>query len=132
MTQPLGPLDDRCLNSYSKATRRIECLTYAGSWREPFISEPGWLRYSAYLDFDAEENYRPGRWLPILHVDSFRCSLGEALEPVLLSSLDFSRMAGCDAALTADEEPDYGQIELDDGLVQALRRSLKIRLKVSD
>ena len=40
-------------------------------------------------------------------------------------------MAGVMAALTADEERDYGQIELEDGLVQALAQFEDVGFKVS-
>jgi len=57
--------------------------------------------------------------------------VGEALENGLFNSLDFQRIGGVVAALTADEERDYGQLELEDGLVNALAKFEDIGFKVS-
>jgi len=126
-TQTLwGLLDDA--DELQRATRRIERLRDE-VW-EPFHQRARVLAVFGYLDFDAEKITDRGRWLADLHVDR-PLLVGEALERGLLSSLDFSRMAGVMAALTADEERDYGQIELEDGLIQALAQFEDVGFKVS-
>ncbi len=126
-TQTLwGLLDDA--DELQRATRRIERLRDE-VW-EPFFQRARVLAAFGYLDFDAEKITDRGRWLADLHVDR-PLLVGEALERGLISSLDFSRMAGVMAALTADEERDYGQIELEDGLVQALAQFEDVGFKVS-
>jgi superfamily II RNA helicase len=97
---------------------------------EPFHQRARVLAECGYLDFEAEKITERGRWLADLHVDR-PLLVGEALESGLLGSLDFSRMAGVMAAFTADEDRDYGQIELEDGLVQALTQFEEVGFKVS-
>jgi len=111
-----------------RATRRIARLREE-VW-EPFHQRARVLATFGYLDFDAEKITDRGRWLADLHVDR-PLLVGEALENGLFNSLDFQKIAGVVAALTADEERDYGQIELEDGLVNALARFEDIGFKVS-
>ena len=111
-----------------RATRRIERLREE-VW-EPFHQRARVLAVFGYLDFDAEKITERGRWLADLHVDR-PLLVGEALESGLFNSLDFHRMAGVMAALTADEERDYGQLELEDALVNALAQFEDIGFKVS-
>jgi len=126
-TQTLWGLLD-VADELQRATRRIERLRDE-VW-EPFYQRARVLAVFGYLDFDAEKITDRGRWLADLHVDR-PLLVGESLERGLLSSLDFSRMAGVMAALTADEERDYGQIELEDGLIQALAQFEDVGFKVS-
>jgi len=111
-----------------RATRRIEKLREE-VW-EPFHQRARVLAVFGYLDFDAEKITERGRWLADLHIDR-PLLVGEALESGLFNSLDFNRMAGVMAALTADEERDYGQLELEDALVNALAQFEAIGFKVS-
>lgn len=111
-----------------RATRQIERLREE-VW-EPFHQRARVLAVFGYLDFDAEKITERGRWLADLHVDR-PLLVGEALETGLFNSLDFHRMAGVMAALTADEERDYGQLELEDALVSALAQFETIGFKVS-
>jgi superfamily II RNA helicase len=111
-----------------QATRRIARLREE-VW-EPFHQRARVLATFGYLDFDAEKITSRGRWLADLHVDR-PLLIGEALEKGLFNSLEFHKLAGVVAALTADEERDYGQLELDDGLVTALARFEEIGFKVS-
>ena len=111
-----------------RATRRIARLREE-VW-EPFHQRARVLATFGYLDFDAEKITDRGRWLADLHVDR-PLLVGEALENGLFNSLDFQRIAGVVAALTADEERDYGQLELEDGLVNALAQFEDIGFKVS-
>jgi hypothetical protein len=111
-----------------RATRRIEILREE-VW-QPFHQRARVLAVFGYLDFDAEEITERGRWLADLHIDR-PLLVGEALENGLFNSLDFHRLAGVMAALTADEERDYGQLELEDALVNALAQFEEIGFKVS-
>jgi len=111
-----------------RATRRIAGLRDE-VW-EPFHQRARVLAAFGYLDFDAEKITDRGRWLADLHVDR-PLLVGEALEKGLFKALDFHRIAGVVAALTADEERDYGQLELEDGLVNALAQFEDVGFKVS-
>src|SRR5258705_7417423 len=111
-----------------RATRRVARLREE-VW-EPFHQRARVLATFGYLDFDAERITDRGRWLADLHVDR-PLLVGEALENGLFNSLDFQRISGVVAALTADEERDYGQLELEDGLVNALAQFEDIGFKVS-
>lgn len=111
-----------------RATRRIARLREE-VW-EPFQQRARVLATFGYLDFDAEKITDRGRWLADLHVDR-PLLVGEALENGLFNSLDFQRIGGVVAALTADEERDYGQLELEDGLINALAQFEDIGFKVS-
>lgn len=111
-----------------RATRRIGRLREE-VW-EPFQQRARVLAVFGYLDFDAEKITERGRWLADLHIDR-PLLVGEALEGGLFHSLDFHRMAGIMAALTADEERDYGQQELDDALVNVLAQFEDVGFKVS-
>ena len=57
--------------------------------------------------------------------------VGEALENGLFNSLELKQLAGIMAALTADEDRDYGELELDDDVVTSLARFEDIGFKVS-
>ncbi len=110
------------------ATRRIELLREE-VW-DPFQQRARVLAELGYLDFDAEKITERGRWLADLHIDR-PLLVGEALESGLFNSLEFDRMAAVMAALAADEERDYGQIELEDNVVNALAKFEEVAFKVS-
>lgn len=111
-----------------RATRRIAGLREE-VW-EPFHRRARVLAAFGYLDFEAEKITDRGRWLADLHVDR-PLLVGEALEKGLFNSLEFHKLAGVVAALTADEDRDYGQLELEDGLVNALAQFEDVGFKVS-
>jgi superfamily II RNA helicase len=114
-----------------RATRRSERLR-AEVW-EPFHRRARVLATFGYLDFDAEKITERGRWLADLHVDR-PLLVGEALEAGLfksLNALEFHVLAGVMAALTADEEREYGQLELEDSLVNALVQFEDMGFKVA-
>lgn len=111
-----------------RATRHIALLR-EGVW-QPFHQRARVLATFGYLDFEAEKITDRGRWLADLHVDR-PLLIGEALERGLFNALEFQRLAGVVAALTADEERDYGQLELEDGLVKALAQFEDVGFKVS-
>jgi ATP-dependent RNA helicase HelY len=83
-----------------------------------------------YLDYKAEKVTERGRWLADLHIDR-PLLVGEALESGLFNELDPKQLAGIMAALTADEDRDYGELELDDAIVTSLSRFEDIGFKVS-
>jgi len=57
--------------------------------------------------------------------------IGEALEAGLFTSLRRPQVAAVIAALAADEDRDYGELELDDELVTTLAKFEDIAYKVS-
>ncbi|HUS08839.1 MAG TPA: hypothetical protein VMZ30_00125 [Pyrinomonadaceae bacterium] len=111
-----------------RVTRPIESLRQE-VWK-PFQQRARVLATFGYLNFDAERVTERGRWLADLHIDR-PLLVGEALESGLFNALEFDRMAGVVSALTADEERDYGQLELEDRLVTALAQFEDIGFKVS-
>ncbi|MBA3568218.1 MAG: hypothetical protein H0W28_02560 [Pyrinomonadaceae bacterium] len=86
---------------------------------QPFEQRAKVLASFGYLDFEAEKVTERGRWLADLHIDR-PLIVGEALASGLFRTLDPARMAAVMAALSADEDRDYGEIELDDSLVSSL------------
>ncbi len=111
-----------------RAERQIEYLR-AEVW-EPFGSCARVLDHFGYLDFTQERVTERGRWLADLHVDR-PLLVGEALQRELFVSLDTKRAAALIAALAADEDRDYGELELDDAIVSLLMRFEEIAFDVS-
>ncbi|MBA2526323.1 MAG: hypothetical protein H0V18_11185 [Pyrinomonadaceae bacterium] len=97
---------------------------------QPFEQRAKVLASFGYLDFEGEKVTERGRWLADLHIDR-PLIVGEALENGLFKTLDPARMAGVMAALTADEDRDYGEIELDDSLVSSLAQFEDTGFRVS-
>ncbi len=113
---------------YERASRRIESLRDE-VW-QPFEQRAKVLAVFGYLDYEAEKVTERGRWLADLHIDR-PLLVGEALESGLFNSLAPKQLAGIMAALTADEDRDYGELELDDDLVTSLSRFEDVGFKVS-
>lgn len=113
---------------YERASRRIESLREE-VW-QPFDQRAKVLAVFGYLDYEAEKVTERGRWLADLHVDR-PLLIGEALESGLFNSLAPKQLAGIMAALTADEDRDYGELELEDDIVTSLARFEDIGFKVS-
>ncbi|HKR00870.1 MAG TPA: hypothetical protein VJT09_09355 [Pyrinomonadaceae bacterium] len=111
-----------------RSSRRIQSIR-AEVW-EPFERRARVLASFGYLDFGAERVTERGRWLADLHVDR-PLLVGEALDKGLFAQLDAQRAAGLMAALAADAERDYGELELDDRLVGALARFEEVAYKVA-
>jgi ATP-dependent RNA helicase HelY len=126
-TQLLWELHETA-EDYERASRRIEVLREE-VWL-PFEQRAKVLSVFGYLDFAAEKVTERGRWLADLHIDR-PLLVGEALDSGLFNSLDLKQLAGIMAALTADEERDYGDLELDDNIVTSLSRFEDIGFKVS-
>ena len=97
---------------------------------QPFEQRARVLASFGYLDFEAEKVTDRGRWLADLHIDR-PLIVGEALESGLFKTLDPVRLSAIVAALTADEDRDYGEIELDDALVSSLAQFEDIGFRVS-
>lgn len=113
---------------YERASRRMEALREE-VWL-PFERRAKVLAIFGYLDYEAEKVTERGRWLADLHIDR-PLLVGEALENGLFNSLETKQLAGIMAALTADEDRDYGELELDDDIVTSLTRFEDIGFKVS-
>jgi superfamily II RNA helicase len=111
-----------------RSGRRIESIR-AEVW-EPFERRARVLASFGYLDFALQRVTDRGRWLADLHVDR-PLLVGEALEKGLFASLDATRAAGLMAALASDADRDYGELELDDALVNALARFEEVAYKVA-
>lgn len=126
-TQLLWDLHETAEN-YARSSRRIELLREE-VW-QPFEQRAKVLAVFGYLDYAAEKVTERGRWLADLHIDR-PLLVGEALENGLFNSLAPKQLAGIMAALTADEDRDYGELELDDDIVTSLSRFEDIGFKVS-
>ena len=111
-----------------QAVRRSEVLREE-VW-QPFEKRARVLAKFGYLDFDGQKVTERGRWLADLHVDR-PLLVGEALERGLFATIDRTRLAAVMAALTADEDRDYGELELDDTLVTTLGQFEEIGFGVS-
>lgn len=113
---------------FERASRRIEALREE-VWT-PFEQRAKVLAVFGYLDYEAQKVTERGRWLADLHIDR-PLLVGEALENGLFNSLAPKELAGIMAALTADADRDYGELELDDDVVTSLARFEEIGFKVS-
>ena len=113
---------------FERASRRIEALREE-VW-SPFEQRAKVLAVFGYLDFQAQKVTERGRWLADLHIDR-PLLVGEALENGLFNALEPKQLAGIMAALTADADRDYGELELDDDVVTSLARFEDIGFKVS-
>ncbi|MDT4896132.1 MAG: ATP-dependent helicase HelY [Acidobacteriota bacterium] len=111
-----------------RSYRRIQSIR-AEVW-EPFERRARVLASFGYLDFNQERVTERGRWLADLHVDR-PLLVGEALDKGLFAALDPQRAAGLMAALAADADRDYGELELDDALVGTLARFEEVAYKVA-
>lgn len=113
---------------YERARRRIESLR--GEVWEPFEKLARVLAAFGYLDYQTERVTDRGRWLADLHIDR-PLLVGEALESSVFNDLKPHQFAGIIAALVADEDRDYGEVELEDEIVSSLSRFEDIAFKVS-
>jgi superfamily II RNA helicase len=111
-----------------KANRDIERLRNE-MW-EPFERCARVLDHFGYLDFAREKVTERGKWLADLRVDR-PLLIGEALQRNLFASLDTTRAAALIAALAADEDRDYGELELEDAIVSLLVQFEEISFEVS-
>jgi len=114
--------------SIEKANRQIERLR--GEIWEPFERCARVLDHFGYLDFAHERVTDRGKWLADLRVDR-PLLIGEALQRNLFGSLNTTQAAALIAALAADEDRDYGELELDDSIVSLLVKFEEISFEVS-
>ena len=111
-----------------KANREIAQMR-AEIW-EPFERSARVLDRFGYLDFAKEKVTERGKWLADLRVDR-PLLIGEALQRNLFATLDTTHAAALIAALAADEDRDYGQLELEDSVVNLLVKFEEISFDVS-
>ena len=111
-----------------QAVRRIEVLRDE-VW-QPFEKRARVLAKFGYLDFESEKVTERGRWLADLHIDR-PLLVGEALERGLFATVGAAQLAAVLAALTADEDRDYGELELDDAIVSTLSQFEEIGFGVA-
>lgn len=114
--------------SIEQAERQINRLR-ADVW-EPFERCARVLDHFGYLDFALERVTDRGRWLADLRVDR-PLLVGEALQRGLFAALNPVRAAALIAAIAADEDRDYGELELDDAIVGLLVQFEQIAFEVS-
>jgi superfamily II RNA helicase len=112
-----------------RASRQIDQLR--GQIWEPFERCARVLNHFGYLDFTAERVTERGKWLADLRVDR-PLLIGEALQRNLLASLTEIEVAALVAALAADEDRDYGELELDDSIVSLLIKFEEVSFEVSN
>lgn len=111
-----------------RADRQIERLR-RNVW-EPFERCARVLDHFRYLDFSRERVTDRGRWLADLRVDR-PLLIGEALQRNLFATLTAREAAALIAAVAADEDRDYGELELDDEIVTLLAKFDEISFEVS-
>jgi ATP-dependent RNA helicase HelY len=111
------------------ASRRIDQMR-AEIW-QPFERCARVLNHFGYLDFDAQQVTNRGKWLADLRVDR-PLLIGEALQRNLFASLTGTQAAALVAALAADEDRDYGELDLDDAIVTLLIQFEEISFEVSN
>ncbi len=111
-----------------RAERSIAALR-SEVW-QPFEQRARVLANFGYLNIEQERVTERGRWLADLHVDR-PLLVGEALINGLFTSLDAPRAAGLMAALAADAERDYGELEMDEALIAALTNFDEVAYRVA-
>ena len=112
-----------------RASRQIDQLR-SQIW-EPFERCARVLDQFGYLDFAAERVTERGKWLADLRVDR-PLLIGEALQRNLFASLAETEVAALVAALAADEDRDYGELELEDSIVSLLIKFEEVSFEVSN
>ncbi|HZI19642.1 MAG TPA: DEAD/DEAH box helicase [Pyrinomonadaceae bacterium] len=114
--------------TFERMERRLENLR--GEVWHPFEQRARVLHHFRYLDFFAERVTDRGRWLADLRLDR-PLLVGEVIERGLFATLDAPRAAGLMAALAADAERDYGELQLDDALITALAKFDRVAYDVA-
>ena len=133
-----GPDHDRCMetlwSTLPDAGAALQAMRQRDVLREevwlPFEKRARVLAKFGYLDFESEKVTERGRWLADLHVDR-PLLIGEALERGLFASITSVQLAAVLGALTADEDRDYGELELDDTVVTTLGQFEEIGFAVA-
>ncbi|MEZ5308268.1 MAG: hypothetical protein R2684_14075 [Pyrinomonadaceae bacterium] len=77
----------------------------------PFLNQARVLDHYGYLDFAGQKVTESGKWLADLRLDN-PLLVGEAIKRELLKDAEVPATAGFMAALAADPERDYGELEV--------------------
>jgi ATP-dependent RNA helicase HelY len=112
-----------------RAEREIDRMR-ADVW-DPYARCARVLDHFGYLELASERVTERGRWLADLRVDR-PLLIGEALQRGLFASLDTVRTVALVAALAADEDRDYGELEIDDAIVSLLVQFEDVSFDVSN
>ncbi|MBA2340407.1 MAG: DEAD/DEAH box helicase [Pyrinomonadaceae bacterium] len=110
------------------AERSIEALR-DDAWL-PFERRARVLEHFGYLDRGKQQVTECGRWLADLRLDQ-PLLVGEAIERGLFAALDATTIAALVAALAADPDRDFGELQLDDKLVSALARFEEVAYEIA-
>jgi hypothetical protein len=113
---------------YERAALGIENLR-AEIWG-PFERRARVLHHFGYLDFDAQRVTGSGEWLADVRVDR-PLLVGEALRQGLMNEMEPQLAAALMAALAADADRDFGELELNDTVMTALTRFEEIAFTVA-
>jgi ATP-dependent RNA helicase HelY len=108
--------------------RRLEQIR-AEVWI-PFEKRARVLHHFGYIDIPTQQITERGRWLADLRLDR-PLLVGEALQRGLFNKLTPAHAAGLMAALAADADRDFGELELDDDLVTTLVHFEEIAFEVA-
>ena len=85
----------------------------------PFENRARVLDYFGYLDFKAEKVTESGRWLADVRVDR-PLLFGEALKNGFFTKYDLPYVVAFTAAITADSDRSYGELQLEDDVLEVL------------
>lgn len=85
----------------------------------PFENRARVLDYFGYLDFAAEKVTESGRWLADVRVDR-PLLFGEALKNGFFTKYDLPYVVAFTAAITADSDRSYGELQLEDDVLEVL------------
>ncbi len=83
----------------------------------PFENRARVLDYFGYLDFAAEKVTDSGRWLADVRVDR-PLLFGEALKNGFFTKYDLPYVVAFTAAITADSDRSYGELQLEDDVLR--------------
>jgi superfamily II RNA helicase len=91
----------------------------------PFEQRARVLDHFGYLDFNGEMVTASGKWLADVRVDR-PLLVGEALKHELFNDLEPKGMAALMAALAADPDRNYGELEISDSVTTNLGKLMKL------
>lgn len=97
----------------------------------PFEQRARVLDHFGYLDFNGEMVTESGKWLADVRVDR-PLLVGEALKHGLFTNLETREMAALMAALAADPDRNYGELEISDGVTKTLGKLTQLIDAVAD
>jgi ATP-dependent RNA helicase HelY len=100
-----------------KADRDIEVLR--GEIWQPFERRAQVLHHFGYLDFPSQKVTESGKWLADVRVDR-PLLFGEALRGGFFTDYELTQVAALTAALAADSDRKYGELELEDDILEML------------